>query len=157
MMLAINDPAVDRSAVGVHVENRKKNSDPTHCRVQNFGFFHFDNVGNGSIGRGHHRLRIRRRGAVPGRGKMPECQESGRQKTSDNQSASHQLAIIKITRISRIQRASDKVWSAHFRRIISGVEPGRLSVAGKQKKLAEPGNYKPPYGGISGAAPSPIP
>ena len=51
-MFAVNDPAVDRRAIGVHIEDGKENADALACGVfTHFGFFDFDDVRDDAIGR----------------------------------------------------------------------------------------------------------
>src|ERR1700674_182330 len=55
---SINDFAIDRRAIGVHVEHGEKYSHSFLARVENFGLFDFYDVRDGAVGGGEHRIRI---------------------------------------------------------------------------------------------------
>ena len=55
---SINNFALDRRAIGVHVEDREKYSDPLLPRVEHFGLFDLYNVGDCAVGRGDDSIRI---------------------------------------------------------------------------------------------------
>ena len=50
-MLAINDSAVDRSAIGVDIEDRQKNSDTARFHFESFILIQLNDVCNRSVGR----------------------------------------------------------------------------------------------------------
>ena len=59
----VNDFAIDRRAIGVHIEDGKKYSHALLAGLQDFGLVDFDDVRDGAISGGHNRVRISRRNA----------------------------------------------------------------------------------------------
>jgi hypothetical protein len=64
VVLTINDAAVDRRTIGMHVEDRQKNSDTARFVFQHFVFVQFHNVHHGAIRSSDDYFRIYRRCAV---------------------------------------------------------------------------------------------
>src|ERR1044071_3256679 len=57
---SVDDSPFHRSAVCMHVEDRKKNTDPTSGSIQHFGFLNLDNVRDCSIRRCYNGIRVGR-------------------------------------------------------------------------------------------------
>ena len=55
---SINDFAIHRRAIGVHIEDREKYSNSLLPRVEHLRLFDLDNVGDRAVGRGHDSIRI---------------------------------------------------------------------------------------------------
>ncbi len=62
--LFVDDPAFDRRAIGVHVEDGKENADAFLPGLHNFGFIDLDNVRHRSVRRGDDRVRVLRGNAL---------------------------------------------------------------------------------------------
>src|SRR5437870_1559516 len=63
-MLPVNNAAIDRCAIGVHVKDRQEDSDPARSLLQNFVFIKLNNIRDRSVGRGHDKIWVCRRGAI---------------------------------------------------------------------------------------------